>query len=141
MSPKYFTIEEANKTLVLVSPIVQDIIRKRRKMISVKNDIKIFQEKYDQNIFAEEIQKLTKNLKIISKEITYHLEELEMIGCYLKDFELGIVDFPSVLNGRVIFLCWMFGEKEINSWHQVTKGVETRERIIDKFETRLAEKN
>jgi len=141
MSPKYFTIEEANNTLILVLPIVKDIVRKRRKMITIKKDIKIFQEKYDKNIFAEEVQKLSKNLKTISKEITYHLEELEMIGCYLKDFELGIVDFPSVLNGKVVFLCWMYGENEVNSWHKVTQGVETRERIEDKFALNLLAKN
>jgi hypothetical protein len=131
MNNKYFTLDEAKSTLPYVSLITYDIIIKRAEMVRLKQEIKriIYPSKTGgiwQDIFAEE-------LKAISKEISYHLEELESVGCYLKDFELGLVDFPSVINNKVVFLTYQYGEKEINYWHSLTESVESRKLInLDK---------
>lgn len=115
---KYFTVEQANKSLVLVEPITKDIIAKRKMMIVLKKLLKQVQD-----------QEISNSLKGVSKEITHHLEELEMIGCYLKDFELGVIDFPSVMRGKVVFLCWMYGEDKVEAWHELTTGFESRKLI------------
>jgi len=119
MNRKYFSIEQANHSLVLVRPIVQDIVNKRNMMIDTKKKIKNLDT---DNLVIQWITKeneLKKELKELSTSITYNLEELEMIGCYLKDFKKGVIDFPSVLDRRVVFLSWQLGEKTVNNWHEV----------------------
>jgi hypothetical protein len=134
MEQKYFTVNQANQALVLVRPIVRDIMTKRKKMIEIKRTVRNLKDTKKENI-DEIVNELSLSLRNVSKDITYHLEELEMVGCYLKDFELGVINFPSILNGRVVFLCWMFGEVEVGFWHELTKGLAERKPITKSFTT------
>jgi len=135
MQNKYFTVEQANKSLVLVEPITKDIVAKRSKMIALKREIRNMQLSENKDILQESIYETTQELKDISRQITYHLEELEAIGCYLKDFELGVIDFPAILRGKVVFLCWMYGENKVCNWHELTTGFESRKEISTEFTT------
>ena len=56
-------------------------------------------------------------------ELTGRIAELEILGVQLKDFERGLVDFPSLRDGRVVLLCWQMGEgDELEWWHDVDAG-------------------
>ena len=56
-------------------------------------------------------------------DLTVQLSELETLGVQLKDFERGLVDFPSLREGRVVLLCWQLGEgDELEWWHDVDAG-------------------
>ena len=57
------------------------------------------------------------------------LEELDEIGVELKDWSLGIVDFPSRLYGREIRLCWRHGEPSVAFWHEENSGFAARRSI------------
>jgi hypothetical protein len=53
---------------------------------------------------------------------------LELMGVQIKDYERGLVDFPSMREGRVVFLCWQLGEGEsIEWWHDVEAGFAGRQ--------------
>jgi hypothetical protein len=59
----------------------------------------------------------------ILTQLTLQLAELEGLGVQLKDFERGLVDFPSLRDGRVVLLCWQLGEgDELEWWHDVDAG-------------------
>ena len=54
---------------------------------------------------------------------TSEMSELESLGVQLKDFERGLIDFPSLRDGRVVLLCWQLGEgDELEWWHDVDAG-------------------
>ena len=60
---------------------------------------------------------------MVLTELTTQLAELETLGVQLKDFERGLVDFPSLRDGRVVLLCWQLGEgDELEWWHDVDAG-------------------
>ncbi len=40
----------------------------------------------------------------------------------LKDVERGLIDFPAILAGREVFLCWEEGEEDIEYWHELDGG-------------------
>ena len=48
-----------------------------------------------------------------------HLEELDIV---VRDLERGIIDFPSLLGGEEIYLCWLVGEPSVGHWHAVESG-------------------
>lgn len=61
-------------------------------------------------------------------ELTMRMGELEELGVQLKDYERGLIDFPSLRDGRVILLCWQLGEgDQIEWWHDVEAGFAGRQ--------------
>ena len=61
------------------------------------------------------------------------LEELEEIGCLVKDLDTGLVDFPTLFRGEEVYLCWTLGETGITYWHGVSEGFAGRKPIDRDF--------
>ena len=60
---------------------------------------------------------------MILTHFTEEMSELEALGVQLKDFDRGLVDFPSLRDGRVVLLCWQLGEgDELEWWHDMDAG-------------------
>ena len=117
---KYFTREEARKTLPLVSKIVKDILSTTREMRLLAEEIGPHAEE------NEEIKKM-------AADVEGFLSELEEIGCFFKDwnFTIGLVDFPAMIDGREVFLCWKSDEEDIEYYHGMDEGFAGRKPIPD----------
>ena len=111
---KRFTPAEASKTLPLVKGIVQDILQSGK-------DIRAL---HDSGASEDIVDK--KN-----REITSLLSELQMIGCEYKDwnFEIGLVDFLSVIDGQDVYLCWKSDEPSLLYYHGIHEGFAGRKLI------------
>lgn len=57
--------------------------------------------------------------------------ELDAWGIQLREIETGLVDFPALVSGRPIWLCWRLGEERVQWWHETTEGFDSRRRIED----------
>ena len=58
--------------------------------------------------------------------------QLEELGVQLKDYERGLVDFPSLRDGRVVLLCWQWGEGDrIEWWHDTEAGFGGRQPLSE----------
>lgn len=119
---KYFTPAEANRTLPLVKKIVRDILNDVYKL-------KTLSESLGGNVENNsEFKQLTIN-------INGYMGELEEIGCSYKDwnFDIGLVDFPSVVNGEEVLLCWRSDENEIRFYHGINDGFAGRKLIPSEY--------
>jgi hypothetical protein len=119
---KYFTPEEARKTLPLVRQIVKDILDTTREMRLIAEEISGTVEK------DPSIQKMAEN-------VNHFLGELEEIGCFYKDanFTVGLVDFPSIINDKEVFLCWRSDEDDILFYHDIKTGFAGRRPIPPEY--------
>jgi hypothetical protein len=117
---KLFTIQEANALLPSVRTIVSNIQQGHRGVARYRDEAKQAAEAAEKGgggissglAYAEALTKLTTAIA-----------ELEALGVQLKDFERGLVDFPSMRDGRVVLLCWQMGEgDELEWWHDVDAG-------------------
>ncbi|HEY7128480.1 MAG TPA: DUF2203 domain-containing protein [Nitrospira sp.] len=59
-------------------------------------------------------------------QISSNLQAIQEMGVLIKDVDLGLCDFPHLRDGRVVFLCWKYGEAEIKWWHETTTGYKDR---------------
>src|SRR5580698_4426525 len=59
------------------------------------------------------------------------MERIEEMGVIVKDLDIGLVDFPTLLRGEEVYLCWRMDEDDIDHWHGVNEGFSGR-RPIDK---------
>lgn len=141
---KYFTVEEADRSLSLVSPIMLDIVSKmdeaqRLHQHITKEKEKIEQQKASQDSHISETEThLRADLNRLEKllnDIEYHSKELERVGVLLKDLRLGVIDFPSLRDSIEIYLCWMIGEQKVHFWHEPGNGFEQRKMIDEKVLT------
>jgi len=57
------------------------------------------------------------------------IKGLHEIGCELKDMSIGLVDFPTLRNGREALLCWKYDEPEVLFWHDLQSGYSGRKRL------------
>jgi hypothetical protein len=57
--------------------------------------------------------------------------EIDGWGLQLREIESGLVDFPALVSGRPVWLCWRLGEDEVAWWHEVTEGFGSRRRLED----------
>src|ERR1051325_9492177 len=60
-------------------------------------------------------------------------ENIEQIGCLIKDLDIGLVDFPALHRGKEVYLCWRLGEPDIAFWHPVDAGFAGRREIDGEF--------
>jgi hypothetical protein len=105
---KYFTIKEANLALVLIKPIVKDVL----EAIASINDLKI-----KMDTFKENNQDILSEIQTIQHKLIHYTNELKNLGVRLTDIYQGVVDFPTIQDGKEAYLCWKYGEEEICFFH------------------------
>ena len=59
------------------------------------------------------------------------MKYFEKSGIDVKDISTGLVDFPSIREGRVVFLCWRMEEETISHWHELETGFAARQPLED----------
>lgn len=117
---KIFSVEEANSLLPSVRHLVRKIQRAHKQILSEEGAAKEAAE------FAEQggggiANGVAYAANLI--DMTSLVSELEALGVQLKDFSRGLIDFPSLRDGRVVLLCWQLGEGDrLEWWHDVDAG-------------------
>ncbi len=61
------------------------------------------------------------------------IEQVQAIGCVVKDLDVGLIDFPTEFRGEEVYLCWKLGEPKIGFWHGVEEGFRGRKAIDQDF--------
>ena len=126
---KIFTVEEANRTLPLVSKIVEDLV----------GEHKLWEDKVREFELAtvgsspEHPDPIAELLQIealrLAKDIEGYIAELNDLGVICKGMDTGLVDFRGQIDGRDVYYCWKLGEPRVMYWHEVDAGFVGRQRL------------
>ncbi|MDP2302011.1 MAG: DUF2203 domain-containing protein [Ignavibacteria bacterium] len=118
----YFTPASAKKTLPLVKKIVSDILKEGEIIKSYQSEIL----SADSNDMA---------IQNSLHKIQNYTDELAEIGCYFKDwnFEVGLVDFPAIINDKEVLLCWKSDEETLLYYHPIEGGFASRKLIPEEY--------
>ena len=124
-----FTVDQANRTLPLVSRIVADIVQTYERW---QDAIRAFElasvgQQGDQPSSAAVARE--REAQRLALEITGFVRELETIGVEFKGYDVGLVDFPSRIGDRTVYLCWRLGEPSVQYWHETDGGFAGRQPI------------
>jgi hypothetical protein len=118
---KLFTVEEANALLPTVREIVRRVQRSYKRVASSQEAAKA----------AAESARLGGGGGIVGgsayvsalSDLAEQSGRLEALGVQLKDYGRGLIDFPSLREGRVVLLCWQMGEgDQLEWWHDTEAG-------------------
>ena len=129
-----FTVEKANRALPLVRRIVDDIAAEHPvwKDLVSRYELAAAGARPEKGESGEALE-LRSRIDRIAARINTYVTELEQIGCALKGFEQGLVDFYGVYEGRVVCLCWQRGESSVAYWHELDAGFQGRRPITPEF--------
>ena len=120
---RIFTLSEANCLIPQLEQLWQIIKEERNVLINTKEEIKKASSKAHLGggsvVGPRYIQAI--------QEINESLHTIHEWGVLVKDIESGLCDFPYLLDGRLVYLCWKFGEDQIHSWHEINGGFSGRQ--------------
>ncbi len=122
---KYFTVEQANRSLVLLKRVVADVILGYRELYDLQEALDVAQvgnRDRQANFYNDRLHGVVTCLQTC-------LDELSEVGVEIRDWSLGVVDFPAVAGGREVCLCWQFGEPRVMYWHEMDEGDSGRKPI------------
>jgi hypothetical protein len=118
-----FSLQQANSTLPLVKRIVADIVQAHKNAATLQSQIELMAAGGKQRTNAE------RELETKLERLHGLIAELSGVGCEVKDFQIGLVDFIGRHQGRNICLCWKLGEEHIDFWHEADAGFAGRQPI------------
>jgi len=108
---KYFTVDEANRSLTYVTRVIDDLTEAYAKVVELRRQLQA--SAADQRDHVE--LKYERSMDHLSELV----DELQQVGVELKDFEKMLLDFPAIHEGREIYLCWRRGEAKVSAWHEL----------------------
>lgn len=134
-NPKFFTIGEAEQLIGLLETTLERIKRNRQEFLWLKGELAILEfivecGASEKNPDALEAAGKKKRVAKLAREIEKDVASIEEAGCILRDVEEGIVDFFSIQEGTVVFLCWKRGEESIRYWHSIREGFAGRQPLV-----------
>jgi hypothetical protein len=126
--PKLFTLDEARTLLPAVREIVHRIQEQKRTLDHHSEVLEGLLERTVGNGHASGSQSAAREgAETAASELERLIGELHELGVEMKGIEQGLVDFPSMREGRIVYLCWQLGEEDIGWWHETDTGFAGRQ--------------
>jgi hypothetical protein len=134
---KTFTLAEAQTLL----PVLESLLRKAQAAGTRAAGLEEEMQQLSQRIFlsggmhvniAAAARRRAERERAL-QDAKDSLAEIDAIGVQVKDLEKGLLDFPSVVDGHSVLLCWKLGEKEIGYWHTPEDGFAGRKPVDARF--------
>ncbi len=135
-----FTVAQANAALVLVRKIVADIVARYHDLMELRAQQALQGPPADPRAPHPTRRGQPGEpapgapLSTCAADLNRLYQELTEVGCVLKDWQSGLVDFPALHAGQRVWLCWRLGEPTVAYWHAADEGFAGRQPIGDDFE-------
>ena len=122
--PRYFTLEEATALISRLEELISEMRTAKRELDGLRQELSEVTRtaagnghlgETDLTDKREQAERLVELLNTLASD-------LNDLGCELKGIEEGLVDFPSLRDGREVYLCWKQGEPQIAFWHELDTG-------------------
>ena len=121
-APESFTIERANATLPLVRAIVSDFVRVFREVLERRRRLAILMDGRDpdrNDPYHQELVQIQEELDKDRERLQQYVEELVELGIEPPSGPEGLIDFPTVIEGRKAYLTWRLDEPEVLYWREL----------------------
>lgn len=133
--PRYFTLDQARAALPAVERCIRDACGAKAKYDEADGVLQALSQRImfagGMAVDTSAAENWKNQRDSNARTLKSSMEKLEEIGVQVKDLEVGLVDFPTLLRGEEVLLCWRMDEDDIEHWHSVHEGFAGR-KVIDR---------
>jgi hypothetical protein len=137
MPEKFFNLEEAERLLPEVERLLRSAIESKKSLETADQSIGDAR----QHIMSQggslpdraTLARARRQREQSAAELQEALQQIGSSGVLVKDLDVGLIDFPCLMNDREVYLCWKLGEGHIEFWHHVEDGFAGRKPVDKQF--------
>jgi hypothetical protein len=135
--PKRFTLAEAQALIPRVDRLLREAIEFKASYDEAEKEIHAMQERVMMMgglaVDRERAVESRTRRDGAAAQLRVAIEQVQEVGCQIKDLDIGLIDFPTTYRGNEVLLCWKLGEEGIAYWHGVDEGFRGRKPIDQEF--------
>ncbi len=120
----FYTIDRANERLETLEPVLAQLRDQRAELRDLK-------AAFDATEAGPEHERLRLRMQGVVDQMQAGVVRIDSWRVTLRDIATGLVDFPALVSGRQVWLCWQLGEADVAWWHELEAGVAGRQPLIE----------
>jgi hypothetical protein len=145
MSSRTFTLEEAHTLLPVLESLLRSAINGKKLIEEVDGELQDTAHRVFLNggmlLNVVYLARRKAEREKAVQRVKDAVAEIDATGVQVKDLDIGLLDFPCLVKGETILLCWKLGEKGITHWHGTEEGFAGRKPIDDTIARATKKKN
>jgi hypothetical protein len=130
---RHFNIGQAESLLVELSPELRRALTIKAELDKIASGLEAVSRRVSMSggalVNRDELVQAKAKGEALAARLKEIIESVHGSGCLIKDLDSGLVDFPTLFQGREVYLCWKLGEEGIHFWHEVADGFRGRKPI------------
>jgi hypothetical protein len=137
MADRTFTLEEAQSLLPVLESLLRTVMAAKKLLDEVDAEQQALQHRIflagGTSVNIVPLARRKAERARAEQRAKDAMAEIDSIGVQVKDLDIGLLDFPCEVQGRIVLLCWKLGEKSITHWHGTEEGFAGRKPIDERI--------
>ena len=121
----FYDIDEANARIPQVRDLLTQLRDERDALIRLRD------RSQEPDADDEERRRIHLRMQGIVDQMQAAVVRIDDWSITLRDIQTGLIDFPALVNGRQVCLCWRLGEDEVEWWHELADGFAGRKHLTE----------
>ena len=123
---RLFTLNEAERARQELEPFLVEAMNCRKKLGGLENELSAVAARIMMMggviVPYDKLAAVRMEHTHLAEMLKTSLDRILETGCVIKDLEVGLLDFPSVIGNEEVYLCWKLGEDRIRFYHRQDEG-------------------
>ena len=128
---RFYGIDEANERLAELQPLLEQLRADREAVAESQRELVKAGQTNGSAEHAEELRQRESDIREIVRRMQQAVVQIDGWGISLRDIATGLIDFPALVNGRPVWLCWRLGEDDVGWWHEADVGFDQRKPLAE----------
>ena len=134
---KLFTLAEAQCLIPRLDQLLRNAVLLKAEFSEAEAAARGFLERVTMMggmmVDRDRVRAARERREMAARNLKAAIEEVQEVGCVVKDLDVGLIDFPTLFRGVEVYLCWKLGEPRIEYWHGTEEGFRGRKPIDQDF--------
>lgn len=128
---QFYDLGAANDRVVELRPLLEALRADREIVAETQRRLEQLRSPSGNGVQSAELDARRGEMGRTIRRMEAAVRQIDAWGIALREISTGLVDFPALVNGRPVWLCWRLGEGDIAWWHDLEAGIAGRRPLIE----------